>query len=165
MPKEKQIRPRLISILTVLLILQAPLLILLGLNFLTTQWEFLTSWQRFWAEFEGAFFLIVDTPRLYVSDESLFYDVLAFAILLISAGFAFISGLTFYQGRAITWMMGLMAQIGTLFSGLGLYFLHRPPQAYWLLAMGIIMVLYLNYREVYQWFLRAKDLFQEDVHA
>jgi hypothetical protein len=165
MIKEKQVKPRLVSSLTVLLILQAPLLIFLGLNLLTARWEFLMSWQQFWAELKDAYFLIIDTPGVFARDEVLFYDALAFATLLLSAGLALVAGLTFYRGRSVTLMIGLMAQIGTLISGLGLYFLQRPPQAYWLLAMGIIMVLYLNYREVYQWFLKDTTEIDGDLHA
>ena len=165
MPKDKQVRPRLIAILTVLLLLQAPLLIFLGLNLLTDRWSFLTSWPRFWTELQAAFSLVLQTPGEYARDEVLFYDVLAFAILVISAGLSLIAGLTFNRGKAVTWMMGLLAQIGTLLSGLGLYFIHRPSQAYWLLLMGVIMVMYLNYGDIRQWFLQPEEGEEEGVYV
>lgn len=157
MAKEKQLRPRLIAILTVLLILQAPLLVFLGLNLITDRWAFLTSWDRFWAELQAAFVLVSQTPGTAARDELLVYDVISFAILAVSAGLALVAGVTFLRGKAINWILGLMAQIGTLASGLSLYFIHQPPQAYWLLAVGIIMVLYLNYGEVRQWFLQQEE--------
>lgn len=165
MPKEKQLRPRLIPILTVLLVVQAPILIFLGLNLLTNRWSFLTSWPLFWSEFQAAFELVLQTPGEHARDEILFYDVLIFAVLEVSAAVSLLAGLTFYRGKAITWMLGLMAQIGTLLSGLVLYFLNRPPQAYWLMVLGISMVMYLNYGDVRQWFLQSENDLEEGVHV
>lgn len=75
------------------------------------------------------------------------------------------AGLTFYRGKAVTWILSLVAQIGTLLCGLGLYFISRPPQAYWLLVVGIIMVLYLNYGEVRQWFLQSEVEEEEGAYV
>jgi hypothetical protein len=165
MPKEKQLQPRLITILTVLLILQAPILIFLGLNILTNRWSFLTSWPRFWAELQEAFSLVLQTPGEYTSDEILFYDVILFAVLEVSAAVSLLAGLTFYRGKAVTWMLGLVAQIGTLAVGLSLFFIHQPPQAYWLMVLGIIMVMYLNYGEVRQWFLQPDEDSEEGAYV
>ncbi len=164
MPKETQSRPRLTALLTVLLLMQAPLLVFLGLNLLTNQWTFLTSWSSFWAEFEAAFTL-VQSPGQIAADDVLFYDVIAFAVLASSAAMVLIAGVTFHRGVAISWVLGLLAQIGTLVSGLGLYFIHKPPQAYWLLVMGVVMVLYLNYGDVSQWFLQPAASAEEDLYA
>ena len=122
MPKEKQLRPRLIHILTVLLILQSPILIFLGINLLTKQWSFLASWPRFWSEFRMAFELVLQTPGEHTSNEVLLYDVLIFTVLEVSAAVSLLAGLAFYRGRAISWMLGLVAQIGTLSAGLVLFF-------------------------------------------
>jgi hypothetical protein len=157
MPKEKQRRPRLVSILTILLLLQTPLLIFLGLNLLTDHWSFLTSWPLFWAELQAAFKLVVETPGELAQDEVLIFDLVAFLVLLIAAGAALVAGLTFPRGKAVAWIFGLLAQIGTLISGIGLYFIYRPSQAYWLLVVGVTMVLYLNYKNVRQWFLQPED--------
>jgi hypothetical protein len=164
MPKEKQRRPRLIPILTVLLTLQSPLLIFLGLNLLTNRWAFLISLPQFLDELQAAFSLVLLTPGEYARSEIIFYDVFSFAVLLISAVFALIAGLTFYRGKALTWILALIAQIGTLASGIGLYFIHQPPQAYWLLVLGIIMVMYLNYGAVRQWFLQSIEEPEEGVY-
>ena len=165
MPKDTQLRPRLIPILTVLLIIQTPLLIFLGLNLLTNRWSFLTSWPRFWAELRVAFTLILQTPGEYASDEILFYDVIMFAVLEVSAAVSLLAGLTFYRGKAVAWMMGLVAQIGTLAVGLSLFFIYQPPQAYWLMVLGIIMVMYLNYGEVRHWFLQPNEDSEESAHV
>lgn len=157
MPKGKQRRPRLISILTIFLLLQAPVLVFLGLNLLTDRWSFLTSWPVFWGELQSAFKLVVETPGEIARDEVLIYDLVAFLILVSSAGVSLVAGLTFPRGKAVAWILGLIAQIGTLGSGIGLYFIHRPSQAYWLLGVGVIMVLYLNYHNVRQWFLQPED--------
>jgi hypothetical protein len=77
--------------------------------------------------------------------------------------FAFLAGLIFYRGKPTAWILGLLAQIGTLVSGLALYFLHQPSQAYWLLVLGIIMVMYLNYGDVRQWFLQADEALEEGL--
>ncbi len=164
MPKETQARPRLTALLTILLLLQAPLLVFLGMNLLTNQWAFLTSWPSFWAEFEAAFTLVQSSGQITM-DEVLFYDVIAFAVLVFSAALALIAGATFHRGVAITWVLGMLAQIGTLVSGLGLYFIHKPSQVYWLLVMGVVMVLYLNYGDVIQWFLQPNTRSEEDSYA
>jgi hypothetical protein len=157
MPKEKQRRPRLISLLTVFLLLQAPVLIFLGLNLLTDRWSFLSSWPVFWAELQAAFKLVVETPGQLAQDEMLIYDLVAFLVLVSAASMSLLAGLIFPQGRAAAWIFGLLAQIGTLTSGFVLYFIYRPPHAFWLLAMGVIMVLYLNYKNVRQWFLQPEE--------
>lgn len=161
MAKEKQLRPRLISILTVLLILQTPILIFLGLNLLTDRWSFLTSWARFWNELQAALSLVLQKPGEHASEEILFYNVLIFLALAVSAAVSLLAGLTFHRGKQISWILGLIAQIGTLATGLILYFIQQPVQAYWLLVLGIIMVMYLNYGEVRQWFLQPEDEFEE----
>ncbi|MFU8826124.1 MAG: hypothetical protein ACNA70_01385 [Brevefilum sp.] len=124
---------------------------------ITDRWAFLTSWDRFWVEFQAAFALVLKTEGATTHEEILVYDVIAFAILAVSAGMALVAGVTFFRGKAITWILGLIAQIGTLVSALSLYFIHQPSQAYWLLAVGIIMVLYLNYGDVRQWFLQPEE--------
>jgi len=43
-----------------------------------------------------------------------------------------------------------------LVAGIGLYWLFQPSQSYWLMAIGVLMVLYLNYGDVRQWFLQSK---------
>jgi hypothetical protein len=165
MPKQKQRRPRLISILTIFLLLQAPLLIFLGLNLLTNRWSFLTSWPLFWTEIQAAFSIVVETPGELAQDEVMIYSMIAFFILESSAAISLLAGLSFPRGKATAWILGLMAQIGTLMSGIGLYFVRRPPQAYWLLVVGVVMVLYLNYKDVRQWFLQPEEDQEEPSYA
>lgn len=165
MPKEKRVRPRLNAILTVLLLLQAPLMLFLGLNLLTDRWAFLSSWSIFWEELQAAVFLAINRPWEFVEDKVLLYYVIAFAVLVLASAAALVAGVTFYRGKAVTWILSLVAQIGTLISGLGLYFISRPPQSYWLLLVGIIMVLYLNYGEVRQWFLQSDEEAEEGAHV
>lgn len=165
MPKQKHERPRLITILSVFLILQAPLIIFLGLNVLTDHWTFLYSWPDFWQAFQEAFSLVLQTPGEVATDEILFYNVLAFAVLTASAILALIAGLTFNRGGALAWIISLLAQIGTLLVGIGLYLLHRPYQTYWLLAIGVLMVLYLNYGDVRLWFLQSELADQEVAYV
>jgi hypothetical protein len=157
MPKEKQRRPRLISILTIFLLLQTPLLIFLGLNLLTDHWSFLTSWPLFWAELKAAFSIVVGTPGEMAQDEMLIFDLVVFLVLVSAASVSLVAGLIFPRGKTSAWILGLMAQIFTLISGIVLYYIYRPPQAFWLLGMGAIMVLYLNYKNVRQWFLQPED--------
>ena len=150
-------QPRLVAILAGLLILQTPLLIFLGLNLLNMNWTFLTSWQNFWNSFVSAFQIAWETPGKYVKGENLFYDVIAFLILVLNAGFLFVAGLIFPGGKQGAWILALIGQIGTLTCGIGLYFIHRPSQAYWLIAVGVTMVMYLNYRDVRHWFIRTEE--------
>lgn len=165
MPKEKQARPRLITLLTIFLLLQTPLMIFLGLNLLTDHWSFLGSWPVFWRELEAAFLLVINSPGEFLGEEVLFYEVVAFAALVISAAASLVAGLTFPQGKAVTWILSLIAQIGALLCGIALYLISRPPQAYWLLVLGIIMVMYLNYGDVRQWFLQPEDNVLEETHV
>jgi hypothetical protein len=162
-PKREQ--PRLINLLAILLILQAPVIIFLGLNLVTDHWAFLLSWSVFWEDVQEAFSLVINTPGQLVVDETLFYSVIAFAVLSVSGAGALFAGLTFKRGGAFVWMMSLAAQIGTLLTGIGLYMIYSPVQAYWLIAIGILMVLYLNYGDVRQWFLQSDITPQEDSDA
>ena len=164
MSDPKKEKPRLIRILTIFLILQAPVVALLGLNLVTDHWSFLFSWSVFWEDIQEAFSLVITTPGELNVDEILFYSVVAFTVLLVSAGTALFAGLSFNNGQAFTWVMSLVAQIGTLVAGIGLYIIYQPSQATWLIAIGVLMVLYLNYGEVRQWFLQAEVVQHEEVH-
>lgn len=165
MPKKQQERPRLITLLTILLLLQVPVLLSLGLNLLTQHWSFLTSWSIFWSDIQAAFSLVVQTPGQITNSEVLFYDVFAFAILIIAAVTSLVAGTSFSGGKAITWILSLIVQIGTMICGIGLFFIHRPPQAYWLMLIGIIMVLYLNYGDVRDWFLQSAESAEEQAYG
>jgi len=165
MPREKQARPRIIYILSLFLLLQAPLMVFLGLNLLTDHWSFLGSWSEFWKELEAAYFLVIQTPGEFTNGEALFYEVFAFAIIVLSAAASLIAGLTFTQGRAVSWILSLITQIGALLCGIALYLISRPPQAYWLLVGGIIMVIYLNFSDVRQWFLQPEENSVEKAHV
>lgn len=164
MAETKQERPRMITLLTVLLLLETLLILFLGLNLLTDHWTFLFSWPVFREEMQQAYFMVISTPGEMEGDEILFYNVIAFAVLTISAGSTLISGLSFRSGGAVSWIMGLLGQIGLLMTGIGLYFIYRPSQAYWLLVAGILMVLYLNYEDVRQWFLQSEQMAQEELN-
>ncbi len=165
MPRNKQTRPRIINLLTLFLLIQTPLTLFLGLNLITNHWSFLGSWSVFSRELEAAFILVLQTPGEYVNGEALFFEVLAFAVLVISAGTSLIAGLTFPHGKAVTWILSLIAQICVLSCGIALYLISRPPQAYWLLVGGIIMVMYLNYGDVRQWFLQPEENSVEEAHV
>jgi len=156
MAVKRQERPRLISILSVLLVLQAPLILFLGLNLLTNHWTFLISWSVFWEDVREAFALMLATPGVTVVNEVPLFDLVGFAILLFSAAASIIAGLTFRKGGAFSWVLSLIAQIGTLVTAIGLYFIHNPSQAYWLMGIGLLMVIYLNYSNVRRWFLQSR---------
>ena len=89
MPEKGQERPRLIIFLMVLLMLQAPLLLILGLNLLTKHWDFLLSWSVFWTDLQESISLVQTTPGILVDDEILFYDLLAYAFMLFGAAVSF----------------------------------------------------------------------------
>lgn len=155
MTDKKPQRPRLISLLTIFLFFQVPAVIFLGLNLLTHHWTFLTSVSVLWEDVNEAFRLVMETPGKIVGDEILFYNLLGFFLLLLGSSAALFSGLTFHRGRPMAWIMSLFAQIATLMTGIGLYFVYHPNQSYWLIAIGILMVLYLNNADVRQWFLQS----------
>jgi len=152
--KRKQ-RPRLIALLTVFLLLQSPALIFIGLNLLTQNWTFLTSLSVFSADFRSAFRLGLETAEELVRDEVLIHNVMGFFVLLMGSGSALFAGLSFPRGRPMAWIMSLVTQIAVLVTGIGLYFVYQPNQSYWLILIGILMVLYLNYGDVRQWFLQS----------
>lgn len=155
MAVKEQERPRLIPILSVLLLIQAPLILFLGLNLLTNHWTFLISWSVFWEDVREAFALMLDTPGVTVINEVPLFDLVGFGILVFSALMLIVAGMTFRRGAAFSWVLSLIAQIGTLVTGIGLYFIHTPSQAYWLMGIGILMVIYLNYAHVRRWFLQS----------
>jgi hypothetical protein len=165
MSKNKHVQPRLITFLTILLLLQAPVILLLGLNLLTQHWSFLTSWSILQSDIQTAFSLVVRTPGQITANGAMFYDVFAFVILVIAAVTSLIAGILFSGGKAFTWILSLIVQIGTLISGIGLFVIHRPPQAYWLMLIGIIMVLYLNYEDVRDWFLQSQTSAEEQTYG
>ncbi len=165
MPEHKQTHPRLITLMIVLLLLQGPVLLFLALNLLTEHWSFLFSWPVFITELERAFSLVVSTPGELVEDAILFYNMVAFGILSVAAVIAVFSGLTIRRGGALSWIMGLIAQIATLMTAIWLYMIYKPAQAFWLMGIGILMVLYLNNADVRQWLLRHNGLSDGDDHA
>lgn len=165
MTEQKKERPRLLTLLTFLLLLQAPVIVFLGLNLLTRHWTFLFSWTIFWEDIREAFSLMVNTPGEISGDEILFYEAIAFILLLLGAIAAIFAGLTFNGGKPISWILSLFAQIATLVAGIGLYLILSPAQAYWLIAIGILMVLYLNYGSVRQWFLQSAVIREADQDA
>lgn len=156
-------RPRLITMLTVLLLLQGPLIIFIGLNLLNDHWTFLVSWAVLWEDIREAFSMMLKTPGILVSDEILFFNLLGFGLLFLGAAAAFIAAITFQRGRPAAWVMSLFAQIATLVSGIGLFFVHQPGQSYGLIAVGIFMVLYLNNGDVRQWFIHRLDRNESEV--
>ena len=153
--KRTGIQPRLVVILSILLILQAPLLIIFGLNLLNNDWLFLTSWQNLWQSFSSAFQIARETPDEFVKGEALFYNFIAFLILVFNAGISFAAGLIFPSKKPGAWVMALLAQIGTLITGIGMYFIHHPPQANRLMVVGVIMVMYLNSQDIRHWFMQV----------
>ncbi|MFW5714724.1 MAG: hypothetical protein ACOCYU_08635 [Brevefilum sp.] len=156
MPSEpKSQKPRLIKLLTVFLLLQVPGLIFIGLNLLTQHWTFLLDFSVLWEDIREAFQLALATPGDVVGDEILLFSLIGFFVLLLGAGAALYAALTFRRGRPMAWIMSLVAQNAVLVTGIGLYFVYQPNQSYWLIAIGIFMVLYLNNAEVRQWFLRS----------
>ena len=149
----KSQRPRLITMLTFFLFLQIPVIIFLGLNLLTQNWKFLVSLSVLWEDIRAAFRLALETPGKMVDDEILFFNLLGFFILLLGSGAALLAGVSFHRGRPMAWILSLFAQIATLLTGIALYFVHQPSQSYGLIAVGILMVLFLNNVDVRQWFL------------
>lgn len=155
MAKTTHQKPRMIGFLTVLLFLEVPLILLLGLNLMTDHWTFLTSWSVFWADMQEAFNQVLNTPGRIEGGETLFYNVVAFGILAFGAASAFLAGVLFNRGGVLPWILSLIAQIAVLIAGIGLYWIHAPSQSYWLMAVGILMVLYLNNGDARQWFLHT----------
>lgn len=155
MPDKKVNRPNLITILTILLLLQAPLVLFLGLNLVTNHWTFLISWPVFIEDLLESYGLFLHTPLQIEGGEAIFFKVLALAILVVGAVSAVVAAILFQRGGALAWILSLFAQIAILTTGIGLFFLKNLTQAPWLMAVGILMVLYLNYGEVREWFLRA----------
>jgi len=157
MSEQRKEKPRLIGILTALLILQTPLVLFLGLNLLTQHWTFLISWDVFWSDIREAFSLVTHTPGEVERDEVLLYSVIAFTVLVFSAGMTLFSGLLFNRRGIFPWILSLIGQIGILVTGIGLYVVYEPSQSYWLMTMGTLMVLYLNYGDVRAWFLHRSE--------
>ncbi len=157
MTSQKNHKPRLIALLTFFLFLQVPVILFLGLNLLTHHWAFLVSYRVLWEDIQAAFSLALETPGELVEDEILFFNLLSFLLLLFGSAAALLAGFNFRRGRPMAWIMSLFAQVATLLTGIGLYFVHQPNQAYWLIAIGILMVLYLNNAEVRQWFLQIRE--------
>ncbi len=165
MPEQKQERPRLIPLLVILLLIQVPVLVILSLNLITDQWTFLFSWPVFWEEIKSAFLLVIQFPGEMAEDAYILYSVVAFAVLFIGAGCGLISGILLHKGGVFAWIMGLLAQIITLGTGIVLYIVYQPTQAYWLILIGILMVLYLNDSGVRQWLLQSEELAEVDHEA
>lgn len=165
MPEPKQERPHLIPLLTLLLLIQVPVLLLLGLNLLTDQWTFLFSWRVFSREVSEAFNLMLIHPGEPIEDALLFYNLVAFGVLDLAAACALVSGILLHRGGVFSWIMGLAAQIVTLGIAIFLYLVYQPSQAFWLMAIGIMMVLYLNDGSVRQWLLQSEEYAEEQLHG
>jgi hypothetical protein len=156
LPKKTH-KPRMIILVTVLLFIQIPVNIFLGLNLITHHWSFLFSLPIFWEDLQTSIQLALQTPGEVVEDEILLFNLIGFIFLILGSAAALLAGLTFHRGRPMAWILSLIAQIATLLTAIGLYFVHEPTQSYWLIAIGVLMVLYLNNADVRQWFFRSRE--------
>jgi hypothetical protein len=152
----KRDKPRIVYALGIFLILEAFILLILGLNLMTHNWDFLQSWQVFWSALQRAFQLAAGTPQSVESTETLIYDVAAAAVLSVTAAASLLSGILFFREGAFTWILSMLVQIMTLGTGIALYWIYKPLQVYGLMAVGIFMVFYLNDGDVRVWFLQPQ---------
>ncbi len=153
----KREKPRIVYVLGIFLILEAFLLLFLGLNLMTQNWNFLQSWQVFWEALQQAFRLATMTPQSVETRETFFYDVVAAAVLSFTAAVSLFAGLLFFREGAFIWVLSMLVQILTLTMGMTLYWIYKPVQVYALMAVGIFMVFYLNNGDVRVWFLQPTE--------
>jgi hypothetical protein len=157
----RQKKPRLVPLLGIFLLLEAVVLVIIGLNLFTDDFAFLGSWNTFTAALREAFQLVTGTPGDIESSETLLYDVIAAVILVITAGASLIAGGLFFRASAFAWILSLLVQISTLILGIALYWIYKPNQVYALLVVGALMVFYLNNTDVREWFLYPESPAEE----
>jgi hypothetical protein len=131
----------------VLLVLEAALLLLLGLFH-----RIVSSWMpaavSAWEDLAGSFWfswvhkLLTDTYS--IGGEN---PVLA-ALIALLGGLALISASGLYRLRRTAWVAALSIQGVQLTVALVLYLTTKPAYVSTLMASGVLMVVYLNYSEV-----------------
>lgn len=137
-------RPGLVSILGLLLLLQAAGLFDLGLFFFTRGLGLKRS-------------LIVEA-FITAPINSLAMSVVFIPLSLL----AFLAAIGFFRLWRAAWLMAMLLQGLSLLAALFLYFNQRPGYVYIIMLYSILMVLYLNYFETYATLPPAASLEEEN---
>lgn len=77
------------------------------------------------------------------------------AVLFFLTALALYAAFGFFRRWGIAWTVALMVQAGMLLTSAVLYFVNRPRHIFLMMAIGIFMVLYLNYADVHAYFNAA----------
>lgn len=141
--QESKSRPRPITILALLLFLQAMGLFDLGLFFFTG------------LGIKGS---VIMTVLLAEPVNTLTMGLVFVSLALL----AFLAGVGFLRLWRTAWLMAMLLQGLCLLTALLLYFNQRPGFVYFLMLYSVIMVIYLNYSEVYATFQPTSILEEED---
>jgi hypothetical protein len=166
--KKKTIqRPRSISILGILLILQGGLLLLIGI------WHFALNQGpkelRLWLfslftttpDVEGqyiSFDLFIQRVVTFAVENNLLAALLESAFLFILTVLAFTAAFGFFRLWPNAWNQAMFVQGASLLLTLIYYFLGKPPHIFIIMVYAIFMVLYLNYANVQEIFEKAGSL-------
>jgi hypothetical protein len=141
--QESKNRPRPITILALLLFLQAVGLFDLGLFFFTG--------------------LGIKGSLLVAALLAEPVNTLAMGLVFVPlALLALLAGVGFLRLWRTAWVMAMLLQGLCLLAALILYFNERPPYIYFLMLYSIVMVVYLNYSEVYATFQPTSILEEEE---
>ncbi len=150
-------KPVLVNRLAVLLMIQAALLLVIGLSLMTHNLTFLRSWSVFVEAFQTAWHFLIGTPEVVELQETLLYDAVAFIGLILTALLSLLTGIVFFRARAFAWVLSQVDQILTLIIALAIYLIYGQVQAYFLMVIGIFMVVFLNNADIRVWFLEQQN--------
>jgi hypothetical protein len=90
-------------------------------------------------------------------------DSLAGGFVFLPLGLlALLAGIGFLRLWRTAWLMAMLLQGLSLVTALVLYFNHKPVYVYVLMVYSILIVVYLNYSEVYATFQPASILEEEE---
>jgi len=147
-------RPKLVTILGILLILQAVFLFGLGIYhfaILSFGPTLLSQWLSGEPSLGGRsldFQMFVRELFSQAATHKLLSTLIESLILFILTILALVSGVGFFRLWRSTWLLAMFLQGGALVLAIILYIIKKPNHIYLLMLSGIFMVLYLNYADL-----------------
>ncbi len=163
-------RPRLVSIMGWLLLLQSLVLCGFGIyHFIILQFGpvMLGKW---WAGdlYQGnrllsLWYLLSDLSRLAIQDREL-NILIESLLLLLFALIALFASVGFFSQRNWAWLLAMFLQGATLVLAIVLFFIKQPAHTYILMGYCSFMVIFLQNADVYKSF-QKKSLFPENMNG
>lgn len=157
-------RPRIVWILSVLLVLQAGGLFMLGVYHFSMSSGPQLFYELFGRWLGGGNILALQPVRFFFHQLMVNSATTILVIALVESAALFAltvlalwAAVGVFRMWRIGWTQAMLVQGASLLTALILYFINRPRHIFILMATGVFMVLYLNYADLRYYFQTADD--------